>query len=376
MRTWKTLFGLAAALFTCAGCSSQPASTTSDEADATTKSATTQAAAGAWQEVLPGGESICSDGSAYKFLTRQGDPSKLVVYLQGGGACWFRGNCDPAMKPTYNINLAQLRGYQTGIFNLDNPSNPFKDHTVVFAPYCSGDVHIGASDTEYPGLEPDQPPLTIYHRGRANMQTVLDWTYANVTEPETIFVTGSSAGAIPSPFYASLIADHYTDATVTQLGDGAGGYRRMNSDARPHEAWGTFRFITNEAGFEGLNSDTMNYESLYIAAAQRHPNIQFAEYDAAQDSVQKRFLALSGQQDVDLLDALTANQADIRAQADNFRSFIAGGESHTVLGRPEFYTFAADGTSIRDWVAALANSEEVEDVRCVNCDQDGYVDQP
>ena len=117
MRTWKTLFGLAAALFTCAGCSSQPASTTSGEADATTKSAPTQAAAGAWQEVLPGGESICSDGSAYKFLTRQGDPSKLVVYLQGGGACWFRGNCDPAMKPTYNINLAQLRGYQTGIFS-------------------------------------------------------------------------------------------------------------------------------------------------------------------------------------------------------------------------------------------------------------------
>ena len=42
MRTWKTLFGLAAALFTCAGCSSQPASTTSGEADATTKSAPTR----------------------------------------------------------------------------------------------------------------------------------------------------------------------------------------------------------------------------------------------------------------------------------------------------------------------------------------------
>ena len=92
----------------------------------------------------------------------------------------------------------------------------------------------------------------------------------------------------------------------------------MNSDARPHEAWGTFRFITEEAGFEGLDSDTMNYESLYIAAAQRHPNIQFAEYDAAQDSVQKRFLALSGQQDVDLLDALTANQADIQLRQTIF----------------------------------------------------------
>ena len=65
------------------------------------------------------------------------------------------------------------------------------------------------------------------------MQAVLDWTYANVSEPEQIFVTGSSAGAIPSPFYAALIADHYTEATVTQLGDGAGGYRRMNNDTAP-----------------------------------------------------------------------------------------------------------------------------------------------
>ena len=374
MRTWATLLALAAALFTYSGCSSQPTANTAEVTAASTEQTRAVDDARPWQEILPGGESICSDGSPYKFLTRQGDSKKLLVYLQGGGACWFRGNCDPAMKPTYNINLAQLRGYQTGIFNLDNPSNPFKNHTVVFAPYCSGDVHIGASDTEYPGLEPDQPPLTIYHRGRANMQTVLDWTYANATESEEIFVTGSSAGAIPSPFYASLIADHYADAIVTQLGDGAGGYRQTNSDARPHAAWGTFRFITEEAGFDALDSSTMNYESLYIAAAQRHPNIQFAEYDAAQDSVQKSFLALSGQQDVDLLDALTANHADIRAQADNFRSFIAGGESHTVLARPEFYTFAADGTSIRDWVAALANNEEVEDVRCINCDQDGHID--
>ena len=64
------------------------------------------------------------------------------------------------------------------------------------------------------------------------MQAVLDWTYANVSKPEQIFVTGSSAGA-PSPFYAALIADHYSQATVTQLGDGAGGYRRMNNDTAP-----------------------------------------------------------------------------------------------------------------------------------------------
>lgn len=347
-------------------------------AEQTIPESTTAAAAATfdWQEIYPGGAAICSDGSPYKFLTRKGSADKLLVYLQGGGACWFRQNCDPAMQPSYNINVADFTGYQTGIFNLENPANPFADYTVVFAPYCSGDVHIGASDTVYPAVTPEQQPLTVRHQGRANMQTVLDWTFANVRQPQRIFVTGSSAGAIPSPFYASLIADHYVAATVTQLGDGAGGYRRLNDDTRPHDSWGTFNFITDEPGFAELDADTMVYESLYIAAAKKHPNVQFAEYDAAQDSVQKRFLALSGQTDVDLLDAITANQADIRAEADNFSSFISGGASHTVLARPEFYTFAAAGTSIRDWVAALANNEPVKDVRCVDCDQDGYVGGP
>ena len=329
-----------------------------------------------WQQVFPGGATTCSDGSPYNFLTRKGDPDKLLVYLQGGGACWFRGNCDPLMQPSYAINLQNQRGYQTGIFNLENPANPFRDHTVVFAPYCSGDVHIGASDTEYPAVKEGQEPLTIHHQGRANVQSALDWAFDNVPAPQQVFVTGSSAGAIPSPFYASLIADHYTEARVTQLGDGAGGYRRINNDSRPHDSWGTFNFITSEAGFEGLDANTMVYESLYIAAAKRHPEVRFAEYDAAQDNVQKRFLALSGQRNVDLLSAITANQADIRAEASNFNSFIAGGASHTVLARPEFYTYAANGVSVRDWVTALANDDPVTDVRCTECAQDGYLGGP
>ena len=150
----------------------------------------------------------------------------------------------------------------------------------------------------------------------------------------------------------------------------------MNNDTRPHESWGTFNFITNEAGFGDLQSDTMTYESLYIAAAKQHPNVQFAAYDAAQDSVQKRFLALSGQTDVDLLEAISANQADIRAEVSNFKSFITGGASHTVLARPQFYSYAANGVSVRDWVTALANNQPIDDVRCVECDQDGYLGTP
>ncbi len=330
-------------------------------------------AVGNWQTLFPESKTTCSDGSPYKFFVRKGSPEKLLVYLEGGGACWFRQNCDPQIQPSYTINLANTTYPYFGIFNVANVNNPFQAHTVVYAPYCTGDVHIGASDTIYPPVEAGQKDLIVRHQGRANMQAVLDWTFANVKSPENIFVTGSSAGAMPSPLYASIIADHYPEARVAQLGDGAGGYRLMNEANRPHEQWGTFNFLNDEKGFGELNSEDMNYESLYVAAAQRHPEILFAEYDAAEDAVQKRFLALGGQKNVQLLDSLKANHQDIRAKADNFRSFIGGGASHTVLQKPEFYTWAANGTGIRDWVANIESFADVENVLCVDCTRESYV---
>ena len=111
----------------------------------------------------------------------------------------------------------------------------------------------------------------------------------------------------------------------------------------------------------------MTYESLYMAAAQAQPDITFAEYDAAEDAVQKRFLSMSGQKDVALQQAIEANHADIRRETGNFSSHIAGGDSHTILGRPESHTLASPGVHIRAWVAALATHESVANVTCAAC---------
>ena len=357
--------------FIFSACQQEPA-TPSDTTHHAGVSTTTSETPTDWQEILPAANTTCSDGSPYSFFVRHGDPDKLLVYFQGGGACWFRENCDPQMSPSYSIRIGNIDRANFGIFNLDNPDNPFKDHTTVFAPYCTADVHLGASDTVYPPVEEGQTDLVIRHQGRVNVEAVLQWTYEHVPSPQDIFVTGSSAGAIPSPLYTALIADHYVDARIAQLGDGAGGYRRINNDSRPDEQWGTFNFITQEQGFADLSPETMTYESLYIAAAQAHPDITFAEYDAAEDAVQKRFLNMSGQRDVALQQAIEANHADIRREVGNFSSYIAGGDSHTILGRPEFYTLASDGVAIRDWVAALANFEAVENITCAQCDIESF----
>ena len=370
--TFRRRFATLLAIFVFSAC--QPESTTpaSDAPQSTGTPTKASATPTDWQKISPAANTTCSDGSPYSFFVRQGDPNKLLVYFQGGGACWFRQNCDPQMSPSYSIQVGNIDRANFGIFNLDNPDNPFKDHTTVFAPYCTADVHMGASDTVYPPVEEGQTDLVIRHQGRANVEAVLQWTYEHVPSPQNIFVTGSSAGAIPSPLYTALIADHYVNARIAQLGDGAGGYRRTNNDSRPDEQWGTFDFITQEQGFANLRPETMTYESLYIAAAQAQPDITFAEYDAAEDAVQKRFLSMSGQKDVALQQAIEANHADIRREVGNFSSYIAGGDSHTILGRPEFYTLASNGVAIRDWVAALANFETVENVTCAPCDIESF----
>ena len=325
-----------------------------------------------WQAISPAGETRCSDGSEYRFLVRKGKPEHLVLYFQGGGACWSRETCDLAMSTSYSPRVGGLEQAQFGIFNQNNPNNPFKNHTIVFAPYCTGDVHLGASDTVYQPITPEQEPLTIFHRGRTNAQAVLDWTYANVTAPESILVTGSSAGAIPSPLYASIVANHYQEARVAQLGDGAGGYRRSSGDNRPQDQWGSFNFLNEEQGFEHITPDSMTYEALYVAAAKAHPDIMFTQYDAAEDSVQKYFLNLGGSPDADLIDNLKANHADIRGEVINFRSLIVGGESHTILGRPEFYAWAAQDVSVRDWVADVAAGRSVDNVSCQDCASESF----
>lgn len=330
-----------------------------------------------WHTVEPGGDTVCSDGSDYRFFVRPGDPEKLLFYLQGGGGCADRDRCDPDMQPTYKRTVPPSeKPRNTGIFNFNNPNNPFADHSIVMAPYCTGDVHIGQIDKVYPPVEEGQAPLTIHHQGRTNVEAVLNWTYDNVTAPARVFVTGSSAGSIPSPLYASILAQNYPDARIAQLGDGAGGYRGMAETRPDRDVWGTFSYLNNEPGFAGEKVEEFTYERLYIAAAAANPDIVFAEYDAAEDSVQKRFLSYSGIEDADLLPSLEANHDDIRAAVPNFRAYIAGGPSHTVLLRPQFYTFAANGVALRDWVADLADFKPVEDVRCTDCAEEELIGGP
>lgn len=330
-----------------------------------------------WNEISGGGDTICSDGSDYRFFARPGDPQKLLIYFQGGGACWNGRSCDPDLDPTYIVNTDRLDLSRAhGIFAFEEEANPFRDHSVVVAPYCSGDVHLGDAVTAYEAPTTRQHPSHTYevqHRGHANGLAVLDWVYAHFFRPESIFVTGSSAGSIPSPYYAMLVAEQYPDAALTQLGDASSGYRREVMSSVPEAVWGTLDIINELPELAETRLGEFTNELLYVVAGQRFPGHQFAAFDNAEDQVQKRFLEMGGYRANTIREFILRNQADIRAEIDNFVSFIAGGEEHTILLRPEFYTLHVGESTLLDWVASLASHEPVEDVACSSCGRAEYL---
>ena len=323
-----------------------------------------------WNVFEPGGDTVCSDGTPYRFHVYQGDPAKVLFYLEGGGACWDSMNCDPDLRPSYTVNLNGINPEGShGILAMDHPENPFADYTVVYAPYCSGDVHLGDSERRYNaaamnGHEPHE--LHIRHRGWVNGSSARTWLYTHVFTPQQIFVTGSSAGSIPSPFYAVKIAEQYPNATVVQLGDGSGGYRGF-ANFSPYEVWHVDRVVSDLSHIATIPADQFSFHHLYLAAARENSQIRFASYDNAEDDVQKQFLALGGTPTESLRPLLEQNLQELGAELDAFHYYVAGGTMHTILRRPEVYSYEVNGVRFVDWIAGLARNEPVANVMCSDC---------
>lgn len=327
---------------------------------------------GAWNTIDGGEGTMCASGTPYNFHFRPTESDDLLVFFNGGGACWFGLICDPNGSPTYTQTIDAggndvPNNPPSGIFDFANPENPFADYNVLFVPYCTGDVHLGDATVSYEVAAADggdAAEVAINHNGYNNAMSALEWVYENYEGFDRIFVTGSSAGAIASPFYTAIAAEAYPDAVITQLGDGAGGYR---SEAIPQlfDLWG-FNALMSEMMEEEVAFSSI--EEIYVATGLAYPDVVLSQYNTADDAVQYSFLGLLGVTDTPLSELIAANIADIEAGLEaDLPAFLAGGDVHTILRSPETYTYAANGVRFIDWLTALANGEMVEDATCVDC---------
>ena len=324
-----------------------------------------KATANGWQRVDGGADTGCALGTPFHFYFRAGNPKKLAIHLQGGGACWNAATCHVGEKRWFDHSVDDRDDptFKGGVFDLTRADNPFRDYSILFIPYCTADVHMGRRDAEYAlkvegGIE---AKLKLRHNGANNVNDALAWLNRQMPAPEAVVVMGESAGSIASPVYAARIATHFPAARITQLGDGSGIYRSAQV-APTALKWSLPDVLRGEAAYRSLDPAALSHELYYILASRHAPRIRFAQINSAEDAVQVSFLEQLGEKNIVPTQLMKMNFADVSREVKNHRTYTIGGKEHTILFRSTFYSTVVDGTPLKDWVANLIEDKEIGNV--------------
>ncbi|MCI0504803.1 MAG: pectinacetylesterase family protein [Gammaproteobacteria bacterium] len=341
---------------------------------------------------LTAGGIIPSD-TKFSFFIREGDAGKLLIALDGGGACWETNTCigsalagNPVYEPVVNETPESLADIG-GLGDITNPGNPLSDFTQVFVPYCTGDIHWGSRDTEYFYTLPDNSQIawTIHHRGFDNNVAVLEWLlnyYQTVigAAPDKVVLAGTSAGGygvllalpalkqiLPLSTRTYLLADSANGVVNEEFYDTAlGGYDLSGGNWGIEQNIPDFLLTAFSSGPEAMSVAT------YAALAGRYPLSRYGQYTRAWDGVQIFYYNVM--QNIDyperwsdpaylLASAIpwsTKARTDMQlsAMAFNYRFYIAAGTEHGILPDDGFYTEnSAQGLYFRDWVDDMVNQQ-------------------
>jgi hypothetical protein len=334
------------------------------------------------------------DDPDYHFFVKRGSVNKVVVYYQGGGACWENLTCglrvckdgaDPVGDDPDNAS--------SGFADFDNPNNPFRNWNVVFVTYCTCDVHFGDADQVYPGPIPD---VAISHRGFENAKVVEKFAREHFLNPEVVFVTGSSAGAYGAVFHGPLLHEAWPASRFSVLGDAGNGVITPGFLQNEFENW---NFVSNTpADIPGVVESLTSGEGMvaYIdAVADFYPDSNWGHYSTSYDggsggqtgfynvmlNDSNPIAALSWWGGSCQFNDVMVDQADetFSRAPENYRYYIGAGSRHTMWGNDKVYADQSGGEDqtivawIEDMLAFEPNSSNPSDWQNVECSDCGLV---
>ena len=313
-----------------------------------------------WETVDAPSDCMCADGSAFHFYLREASPTKVLFYLEGGGACFSGDMCKPG-SGTYSETISPISKLEDspGIFDFDNPENPFADYSVVYVPYCTGDVHAGNITKDYGN------GVVTQHKGFVNASNALDTMIKRFPNTTQLVVAGSSAGSFPTPVFAGIAGDRLPNADLKVFADSSGAVPDAMGFVIGN--WGTLETLPDWPEIEGLTVDQFTPAYTFIKAAEHNPKIRFARHDFAFDSVLSSFARMAGLSPDDLVSVMRTNEAKVEATGVNVANWISPGDDHTIAVRDEFYTEEMNGVRFVDWFTAFMNDSPEADNYCVDC---------
>jgi hypothetical protein len=312
--------------------------------------------AGQWTWLdVPGAR--CADGSQTGLAVNPPPPAAadgtVLLFLNGGGSCWDAITCAALQRSTPNIGgpygAAQFTGdlpkAQGTVIDRSLPGSPFAGATLVFVPYCTGDVHWGDSTNDYPGLG------TWHHAGAANLRADVAFLQQNLTAPRKLVVSGSSAGG-----YGALLAHDLARAAWPA----ARGY--LVDDSGPPLIGGDVPDAERTAWYLSWRLDQTlaplcpdcrgDLSSILPVLAGRYPADRLALLSSHQDRVIRGYVL----QTPSGFERALLQLVDQRlAPLPGARAFLVAGDAHALLQDPAAYT--AGGVGLPAWLGQMVGDD-------------------
>ena len=165
---------------------------------------------------------ICNDGLAAAFYHSGRASANWVVFLDGGGSCVTRRECDARwIRSPGNMSGAGLPATVTkqGIFARGKAANPTRSWNFVYVQYCSSDEWIGGGGNlaSGPAVQAQGAPASYVFRGA----DIFDATIDHLTTIGIPIIGGGTS-----------VLGNNDQTTVILSGTSAGGKGTMNNVLR------------------------------------------------------------------------------------------------------------------------------------------------
>jgi hypothetical protein len=318
---------------------------------------TLQGTPGQWSWIDTPGTS-CMNGSQTGFGVNLGTSGDLVLYMEGGGACFNSFTCSSVAHPNgftgADLASAVSQGGNTGIFDRTSAANPLKDATFVFFPYCSGDVFGGSADSGFGG------------RVQVGYRNVGKWmeTIVPASAPVSrVIVTGSSAGGFGALYNFDRLEKLMPDKQFFLIDDSGPPMADMwltpCLQTQMRTAWNLNATLPSDCA-DCIGGDGGGLVKALPYLADHHSDRRLALISSNQDGVIRSFYGF-GYPNCNSIQpmpgaAFTAGLTDLRdvelAGKSNFKVMTYASSNHVWLFN-DFATTMTGGQTLGGWLSAM-----------------------
>jgi len=262
---------------------------------------------------------MCFRGAPFQVSTRRGSRSdSLLVFLQGGGACWS-SFCFAFDKATDGVPPLDA-------LDPAMPENPFADWNIVYLPYCDGSLFLGDVDVDDDG----DGVVDRAHRGLHNLSAALDVARAVFPDATRVMLAGSSGGGYGTFLATPLVRHVWPDASLMVFNDSGIGLGKPGDE-------GFVRGIVTEWNIAHLvpESCTDCYVDGHLTPMagwllERDPDLRIAMFSSTADMVMRTlFLKIAAAPFENAVREQLGRLAT--AWPGRFGAFVIDGLQHTTL---------------------------------------------